>query len=142
MVVAKNNKAQMVQRYRPIFSNAPLTANPVAPEAATAGSGLALYTPTGVSLHERLDLAHADAVDVAKDGMLETRRGCRELEGLLVVPVRTQTVDQSRGERITGAHAIDDVGDVVMAAHEELSAVEQARAPAIPIGAMTLPEGD
>src|SRR5687768_13564236 len=77
---------------------------------------LPLHAAARLAVHQRLDLAHADPVEVARDGVLETRGGRRELERRPVVAVRQQAVDQPCAEGIPGADAVHDVGDLVLAA--------------------------
>src|SRR5262245_29835022 len=74
--------------------------------------------------------------------MLQARRSRRKLQRSLIVLVASQTVDQSRGERIAGANTIDDVGDWIMpAARKSLPAVHHRRPP-VPVRALTLAKRD
>src|SRR5215475_3768411 len=150
MVVATNNNAQMVQRYCPPgrcgASNVDVPSSRVFSDVvALVAMGfvrLALNASACVTRHERFDLLHAHAIDVADDRVLETRRRRRELERLLVVLVRAETVNQAGSERIAAADAVDDVRDVVVLAREERLAIVQHGAPAVAIGAVAFAKCD
>src|SRR5690606_20519973 len=83
--------------------------------AARSETGLPLYPPRSVAAHELLDLGHADAVEVARDRVLEAARRHGELERLAAVVVGVEAVNQAGRERIATAHAVHDVRDVVAA---------------------------
>src|SRR5262245_30781728 len=74
--------------------------------------------------------------------MLETGRCRRELERLVVVLVRAETVNQAGGKRIAATDAIDDVADVVVLAREKRLAVVQHGTPAVAIGVVAFAERD
>src|ERR1041385_3568899 len=129
-VVAAKSSATMVHRY-PNPGGRTAGAAPLSPDPATV-----------VAADQRLDLGHAHPVEVARDGVLETagRRG--EFQRAGVVGPGQETVDQARGEGVTGADPVHDVGDVIAAAFQEFPAVVQAGGPAVPVGAPALAEGD
>src|ERR1051325_10101930 len=128
MVVAKNTSAQIVHRQRRTLGRLP------------AAATLALDTTAPFPAHQRLDFGDADTIEVAVDGMLEARCSSRELERPLLVAVLAQSVDQTSSKRIAGAHAIDDVRDLVVLAAKEARARRQHGRPAIVVRTMALAE--
>src|SRR6266511_5102484 len=74
--------------------------------------------------------------------MLEARGGGRKLESAPVIAIGKQTVDKPRGEGITSSDAVDNVGDLVLAAGQHLVAVVHHGRPPIAIGAVTLSQRD
>ena len=92
---------------------------------------LALHATRAGTLHQALDLGDGDAVVVAQNRVLQA--GCRhsELQRGLFVRVGVQTVNQTAAEGVAAAHAVNDIGDGVLAGEEEVLAVVQAGRPVL-----------
>ena len=70
---------------------------------------LALYSSVGITAGQTHDFVLRDEVEVAVDGVLESRSGNSELQSRsLVVLVFEHTVDQAARERVTTTNAVDD----------------------------------
>ena len=78
--------------------------------------------PEPSPLEQGLDLAQAHAVVVAEDRVLEAARRGGELDDLLGSLARALGVDETGGECVAAADAVDDV-DLVAAAEVGLAAV-------------------
>ena len=61
----------------------------------TIYDGLALYAATGITASEALHLFGAYQVEVAIDGVLQSRSSHSEFEGLALGLLREQTVDKT-----------------------------------------------
>ena len=61
--------------------------------------------------------------------------GHGEFQRVAMAGKRLQTVDQAAGEAVSAAHAVHDVGDVVVPAQQEVAVVVQTGRPAVVRGA-------
>ena len=61
---------------------------------------LALYASGGVALGEGIDFRDGDAIEVARNCLLQRAGGDREAKGILVGPARDQRVNQACGKAI------------------------------------------
>src|SRR5262249_54836221 len=62
---------------------------------------------------QMLHLGNTDQVEVARYGMFQAR-GCKpEVDAVLIIHLRTYTVEYACGERISAANAIDDPAERV-----------------------------
>src|SRR5690242_257808 len=64
---------------------------------------LALHAPGAVALQQGFHFVHAEAVEIAGDGVLQTTRRHGELERLLMARHGLQAVDQAAGEGIAAS---------------------------------------
>src|SRR5579863_2821164 len=101
-----------------------------------------LYSPRPAALHQRFNLVHAEAVEIARNGVFQARRRYRELQRFLMIRQRLQAVNQPPREAVSSAHPIHDVRDVVMPAGEKLFTVRQAGRPAVVRRAVRFAQGD
>src|SRR5688572_6990186 len=94
--------------------------------------GLPLHAPRRVAGREPLDLGHAHAVEITRDGLLQRARRDREPERGVRALAGDQTVDQPGGEAVAGADPIDDPHAVALTLGEcRRLRVPQHRTPAI-----------
>jgi hypothetical protein len=94
---------------------------------------LAVDTPGGVTAHQSFDFCHTDTVEISNDRVLETT-GCHgKLQGILLIRIGVQSIDQTGGKGISTADAIHDIADGILVAQVELLAVVQAGSPVIAV---------
>src|SRR5699024_1547330 len=104
--------------------------------------GSALDAAGAVAAGQLLHVGDADPVEVADDGVLQAGGRHGELQGLLLVLIVGQAVDQAAGKAVAAAHTVDDVPDLVFLGDVEVLAVVEAGGPAVPVRAVALPQGD
>ena len=111
-------------------------------EPKTHLNGLPLDTTGGISREQLIHFVDTHPVYVAGDRMLEAGSGDRKAQGIRVGLAGQQPEDQAGREGVPAPDAVDDIGDVIVRADDEILAVVQAARPAVMIGAETFAQGD
>ena len=81
---------------------------------------LSLHSSGAIALEQRVDLGYGGAIKIAHERVLQATRRDGEFQRVLVRRQRQHSIDQAAGEAIPAAHAIHNVGDVVVPADHEL----------------------
>src|ERR1051326_214001 len=92
---------------------------------------LPLHPPRPAPLQKLFHFLAAETIKVAWNGVFQTGRGHGKLESIAMARQHIQSIDQTASETVSAANPIHNVRDLVVAAHQKLIAVVQARRPAI-----------
>ena len=93
---------------------------------------------------KRLELIRELDTELAEVYMVMLQAGCRhsKLQRGLFVRIGVQAVNQTAAEGVAAAHAVNDIGDGVLAGEEEVLAVVQAGRPVVVVGRLRLTQGN
>src|ERR1039457_6689069 len=105
-------------------------------------AALPLHPSRATTLQQGIHLGHRGAIEIAHEGMLQATRRHGEFQRLLVRPEREQPVDQAPREAVAAAHAIHNVGDLIVPAHEETGSIVHAGSPPVVRRAFRFPQRD
>ena len=76
-------------------------------------SSLALYAAVGITTSQTLYFVNTYQVEVAIDGVLQSRSGNGKLQSLALSRLGQQTMNQTTRERVATTYAVDDRIDLV-----------------------------
>jgi hypothetical protein len=88
---------------------------------------LPLYLSASAALQQDVYCLRAEAIEIARHGVIQAPVGHGELESLLVRRKRQEPVDRPGGESIAVSQLVHDLLDAVVPADEEFASVVEAR---------------
>lgn len=103
---------------------------------------LPLHPAGAIAAYEPGHIGNTNTVEVSEDRMLQAACRHGELQRGLPVGIVVQTIEQPTGKAVAAADPVYNVPYLIFSGSVEVPAIVQAGCPAIPVGAVALPQRD